>query len=365
MNLPLGRDKRSGRSKGLQRVLLLAYSAMLYACFVQLVHVSPASAREKTDVVILKNGDQLTGEVKGLQYARLQLKTDTMETVYIKWQDVGQVTSQYSFQVELADGNRFFGTLGVPAEPGMVSVIGTERTVGLNLDQVVRIRPIKQRFWNRIDGSFSLGLSFTKASDVLRFSFNADAKYEERKNIVDLTLSSIITTQKQEEAKENNSLQLRYTRKLQKKWFLAAFTNVQRNDELGIKLRVLGGGGGGRLLLDTNRMTLPVIAGFDVNREWSGGDGEDLFNAEGLFGFNWNLFIYHKPKTDLAFNFASYPSLTEKGRVRLDLDTRLRREIVKDFFVDLSFYLNYDNQPPSTTAATTDYGFVTSVGYSF
>jgi hypothetical protein len=233
------------------------------------------------------------------------------------------------------------------------------------MDQVVRIRPIKQTFWKRIDGSFSLGLSFTKASDVLRFSFNANAKYEERKNIVDATLSSIITTQREEEAKENNSAQLRYTRKLQKKWFLAALTNVQRNDELGIKLRVLGGGGGGRLLLDTNRMTLPVMAGVVVNREWSGGDGEDLFNAEGLFGFNWNFFVYHNPKTDVAFNFATYPSLTEKGRVRVDLDTRLRREIVKDFFVDLSFYLNYDNQPLSTTAATTDYGFVTSVGYSF
>jgi len=57
--------------------------------------------------------------------------------------------------------------------------------------------------------------------------------------------------------------------------------------------------------------------------------------------------------------------MTEGGRVRLDLDTRLSREIIKDFFVDLSFYLNHDNRPPSTTAAKTDYGFVTSVGYSF
>lgn len=247
----------------------------------------------------------------------------------------------------------------------MLSIIGAERTVGLAMDQVVRIRPIKGTFWKRIDGSFSLGLSFTKASDVLRFSFNADAKYEERKNIVNVSLSSIITTQKEEESKENNLLQLRYTRRLQRKWFLSALTNFQRNDELGIKLRVLGGAGGGRLLLDTNRMVLPVFAGFDVNRELTDSSGEDLSNAEGIVGFYWNLFIYYTPKTNLHVDFTTYPSITDGGRVRTDLDIRLRREIIKDFFADLSFYLNYDNRPPSATASTTDYGLVTSLGYSF
>ena len=167
--------------------MTLACSAALAAYLVLLAAVPPVSAREKTDVVVLKNGDHLTGEVKGLEYARLRLKTDTMETVYVKWEEVAQVTSKYSFELELENGLRFFGSLGTPAEAGMVSVIESERTVGLALDQVVRIRPIKQRFWKRIDGSFSLGLSFTKASDVLRFSLNADARYTERKNIVELS----------------------------------------------------------------------------------------------------------------------------------------------------------------------------------
>lgn len=276
-----------------------------------------------------------------------------------------QITSEYTFELELENGLRYFGRLGAPGEPGRLSVIGTERTVSLTMDQVMLIRPIKERFWQRIDGSLSIGLSFTKASDVLRFSFNADARYTERKNMVDLTINSIITTQNEQDSRENTSLNLRYVRLLEKRWFLSAFTGLQRNDELGIKLRFLGGGGGGRLLVQTNRMVLPVLAGFSLNREWTAIEGEGSFNAEGLFGFYWNLFIHHKPKTDLSFDFTTYPSLTETGRVRLDLDTRLRREIVKDFFVDLSFYLNYDNQPPAEATATTDFGFVTSVGYSF
>jgi len=358
-------DRWIAKKSGPRQVRTLAFPAALAACLVVFAAVLPVSAREKTDVVILRNGDHLTGEIKGLQYARLSFKTDTMETVSVKWEEVARITSEYSFEFELEDGLRFFGSLGAPTEPGMLSVVGTERTVGLTMDQVVKIRPIKDRFWKRIDGSLSIGLSFTKASDVLRFSFNADAKYTERKNIVDLTLNSIVTTQNEQDSRENTSLNLRYNRLLENRWFLSAFTGLQRNDELGIKLRVLGGGGGGRLLVQTNRMVLPVLAGFSLNQEWADSDKEDSFNAEGLFGFYWSLFIYHKPKTGLSFDFTTYPSMTEKGRVRLDLETRLRREIIKDFFVDLSFYLNYDNKPPSVTAATTDYGFVTSMGYSF
>jgi hypothetical protein len=337
----------------------------LVLCLVQLVHVTRASARPKTDVVTLKNGDHLTGEVKGLQYARLTFKTDTMETVSVKWQEVARVTSEYYFEVEMKNGLKYFGHLGAPPETGMLLVVGTERTVSLTLGQVVRIQPIKQRFWKRIDGSLSIGLSFTKASDVLRFSFNADAKYTERKNIAQIMISSIITTQNEQESRENTSITLRYNRLLEKRWFLSAFTVLQRNDELGIRLRILGGGGGGRLLVNSNRMVLPVLAGVSVNNEWSDPDGQDAFSAEGLVGFSWHLFIYHQPKTDLSFDFITYPSITEGGRVRLDLDTRLRREIIKDFFVDLSFYLNHDNKPRSVTASKTDYGFVTSVGYSF
>lgn len=93
--------------------------------------------------------------------------------------------------------------------------------------------------------------------------------------------------------------------------------------------------------------------------------GSDSYNLEAIVGADWSVFIYHYPKTDLKFSLATHPGLSDVGRVRLDFDTRLRREIIKDFFVDLSFYLNYDNRSPSVTVSTTDFGFVTSVGYSF
>lgn len=47
------------------------------------------------------------------------------------------------------------------------------------------------------------------------------------------------------------------------------------------------------------------------------------------------------------------------------LDVTLRRELIEDFFVDLSVYYDYDGQPPGDDPVKDDYGVVTSVGYSF
>jgi len=38
----------------------------------------------KTDVVVLLNGDRITGEVKELSYGQLKFKTDDMGTLYIE-----------------------------------------------------------------------------------------------------------------------------------------------------------------------------------------------------------------------------------------------------------------------------------------
>ena len=60
-----------------------------------------------------------------------------------------------------------------------------------------------------------------------------------------------------------------------------------------------------------------------------------------------------------------FPNLTTPGRVRLELNTGVRRELVKDFFIDLSFVDSYDNRPPSEDARSNDLTLVTSLGWSF
>jgi len=71
----------------------------------------PALAKaEKTDVIILKNGDRITGEIKNLEAGILQYKTDTMGTVNIEWRFISEIISDTNQSVELTDGTRMHGT---------------------------------------------------------------------------------------------------------------------------------------------------------------------------------------------------------------------------------------------------------------
>ena len=70
--------------------------------------VSLAQAKHVDDVVILKNGDRLTGEIKGLQRGELKFKASYMaEAVRLDWARVERLESKSTFLVYLTDGTLF------------------------------------------------------------------------------------------------------------------------------------------------------------------------------------------------------------------------------------------------------------------
>ena len=74
--------------------------------------LATVEARPKTDVIILKNGDRITGEIKKMERGRLSLSTDSMRTVSIEWEDVERITSQYYFEIETTVGNKILRQRG-------------------------------------------------------------------------------------------------------------------------------------------------------------------------------------------------------------------------------------------------------------
>ena len=62
-------------------------------------------ARTDDDVVVLKNGDRMTGELKSLQQGELRFKADYMaESVRLDWAKVERLESKATFMIWLLDG---------------------------------------------------------------------------------------------------------------------------------------------------------------------------------------------------------------------------------------------------------------------
>src|SRR5215471_12086566 len=88
------------------------------ACYVFLL-TAPLFARESTDVIVMKNGDHLTGEIKGLNAGVLYVSMKyILGTSSVEWSDVASVESKQLFLVKTEDGSVYTGTLNTTTIAG-------------------------------------------------------------------------------------------------------------------------------------------------------------------------------------------------------------------------------------------------------
>src|SRR5580692_8053726 len=80
---------------------------------------TPLFARESTDVIVMNNGDHLTGEIKGLNAGVLYMSMKyILGTSSVQWSNVARLESGQLFLVKTEDGTVYTGTLKSSNVPG-------------------------------------------------------------------------------------------------------------------------------------------------------------------------------------------------------------------------------------------------------
>jgi hypothetical protein len=129
-------------------------------------------------------------------------------------------------------------------------------------------------------------------------------------------------------------------------------------------LRSQIGGAIGPRLINSNRAQMFLGTGLAFNDE-RGVDSDATQNVEAVVLFGTSYFTYDQPRTNVDLSFQYYPSLSDTGRHRLQLDAGFKREVWKDFFIALNVFDTFDSRPPNPTAETNDVGTVFSVGWTY
>ena len=323
-----------------------------------------AYAQGKTDVVTLRNGDRITGEVERLERGRLEFSTDDAGTLYLEWDKLSSVVSKRIVEVLTSDGRRFLGTLG-PAADRSIAVVTSAGDVPLTMSQVTLISPIGTSFWKKLDGSIDAGFSYSRSSGVAQLNVNWDTRYRKPASQTRL-LASFTQTQKDDDSgrDDRGSVELSHLRYPWLRWFISGATRFETNESLGLELRSQVGGVIGPRLVNSNRAQVTAGAGLVFNDE-RGVDVEPTQNIEGVLHFATSYYTYDRPKTNLDISLQYYPSLSNAGRQRVQLDASAKRELWKDFFVSLSVYNSFDSRPPNPDANNNDVGVVASIGWTY
>lgn len=319
---------------------------------------------QKTDVLVLKNGDKITGEIKGYSQGKLSFSTDAASTISVKWNNIVSISSEKQFDVEMIDGTHHFGSFGPSDPPGKLMLVSGPQTLSIDFYEVFDLAPVFQKFWNRWEGSIDFGFNYTHSSNLTQFNVNAQAEYRIKTFQLGLDLSSDYSEQDEAVASDRGSLFMRYDRFLKNRWVLEVGGGFERNIQLGLKLRSSLGFGVARYVVQTNQAELLPYVGLIGNREQPV-DGEGTNNLEGVLGGRYSYFMYDFPKLTIGASVNVYPSFTVSGRVRIEANASVRREIVSDFYFAFSIFDSFDSKDPTTQTSRNDWGPTISIGYSF
>ena len=321
---------------------------------------------QKTDSLVMNNGDVITGELKELTHGKLAYKTDNMGTLSIKWDKVFKLVTRNYYEIELENGWKYYGSLGWPAEDRQLVVVLTAADT-VDMDHVVEINRIRSTFVARTDGYVDFGFNLTRANNQREWTLGAEANYRGPKWGGSLKFDSYFRFQEDTASNTSrNTASLTGRRFFQKKWSAVASITAEQNEELNLDLRTITGGGPAYDVFRTNAMILEVGAGIVATNERYSTSPDATLSIELLIGGDWQAFKFDSPKLDLQTSLAIFPSLSDLGeRVRTQWDFRFSYEVLDDFFVGLKGFISYDSKPPTTDAVNVDYRTTFTIGWSW
>lgn len=334
-------------------------------CLLMLYLLSPLAALAvKTDVVVLTNGDRVTGEVKSLEAGLLEFSTDTMGIVKIEWRFIADLYSSKTQTVETTNGNRWVGRLSKPEGSDSLILTTSEGAIQLNLAEVVSAWPVEATFWDKSELSVSAGFDYAKSTEITNLNLAADYRYRTDTRLTDASWRTYVTRQTDGDDQTRNEARASHQYFLPRQRFRSYLGGLETNEALGLNLRSYIGLGIGKYLVKTNNTWFSLGGGVIATNE-NPVDGSSEQNLEALGNLRYRYFRYAHPKRSFDTSLTVFPSLTDFGRVRSDLRSTFRLELIADLYWALELYANYDSEPLAEDVEKADYGITTSLGYKF
>jgi len=350
---------------------MLMNPKILCFCFLLLIAV-PLSAREKSDILVMRNGDRLTCEIKSLDSDTLSIGLDYASgTISINWDKVDHIESKQLFLVKTQDGTVYSGSLSTPASPGSrpakIEVIeeATNKTT-LAKNDVIHMEETDLSFWRRFSGQIGLSSIYNKGNQSVQYGLNADAAYSRERWSAAVSYNSSLSSTSGSSAVVRNEAQFTAQHLMPwNNWYYAGLADLLQSSEQGIQLQSTFGAGIGRYLKNTNNTVISIGAGvawqnIAYQQRVLTAPNQQVTSA--LIVGKINLFRFDK--TNLQLIGTVLPALSEPGRVHTNLNVTYYVKLWSKFAWNFSFYGNWDNQPPPGFSSS-DYGSSSGITYTF
>jgi hypothetical protein len=344
--------------------LTLLCAAMLLA--------SPLSARQKTDIIVMKNGDRITCEIKGLRSNTLYISVDyILSTLSVDWSKVDHIESKQLFLVKTQDGTVYTGMISIPETPSQrpkqIEILeAPERKVTIESTRVVDLNETSANFWQRLNGQIGTGFTYSKGNNSAQYNVNADISYPRERWSAGAIYSSNFTSNTGAKSSTRNEIAFSAQRLLRwNNWYYLGLADFLQSSVQGIRLQSTFGGGIGRNIKNTGNTSFTVYGGLawqQINYHQAVVLSPAEGVTSGLIGTGLRIFRFDRTTLKLSANLL--PAISEPGRVHFILNSSYYVKLWGKLNWNFTVYGTWDNRPPPGFSSS-DYGTTSGLSLSF
>jgi putative salt-induced outer membrane protein YdiY len=359
-----GLENTSRQEDAMTIRLLILCTALLFSV--------PLFAQENTDVIVMKNGDRFTCEIKGLSGGVLSVKVKYVDgDMAVQWSEVAHLESNRLFLVHTESGAAYTGkisTSGASNDPPIrIEIAETPgKEVEVAQHEVIKLNQTSDGFWQRFVGAVNTGLLYSKGNESTQYNISSQVAYNRERWSSELLFNSSLASNSGSTLTSRNQTDLDTLRLLRwNNWFYAGTVSFLQSSVQGINLQTTLGAGVGRYLKNTNRASIYVLGGLgwqNVGYGQSTADHAAQNTAVGFVASQVKLFKFKKTNLDVSASLL--PAITEAGRVHFNTNAVYYVKVVNDISWNFSFYGSWDSRPPPTLPKS-DYGTSSGLSWTF
>lgn len=305
-------------------------------------------------VVVLKNGDRITGRIVKMENKRLEIDPSFSDVIKIKWEDVQSITSERPMSIKL------YGEVDIPEHVGerkldriIVHTLGEDGMIRLEDVRAINLAEQDYRGYVTGGGNQSSGNSETEAINVsanliyrkLEHRFILDGKYNRGQAGGDDTAN-------------NGAFSVKYNYFIATRLYVGAFDLVESDQFQNLSVRNTSGLLLGYDLLDREHHNLTMGAGpASVFQDFT------TEPATITPSFSWLLRYEFMMRGDDVVIFHKHQGFKDVGHgsaARINADQGIRVKIAGNWRVNFEYDLRYNSLPVSgrkTTDTNIIFGF--------
>lgn len=320
----------------------------------------------QTDTLVLVNSDVIVGQIQGLNRNVLTISTPYSDSDFkISWEKVRELYSPRLYTVTFSDRSLMTSATLQTVMPGLIKTDNVYTSREEPMSSVVNFRPVYEDFWSKLSASADVGYSLTKANNLQQYNGSIKLGYKSNQWTLSSGYRQVTSQQDDVDAVRRVEASLEGDFTFENGIFLRSGVNFLSNSEQRLLLRTIGNVSAGYYIIRRGTWHWNAFTGVALNNEDYEEDDEtvgssDRNSLEAIVGTSLDMFDIGD--FGLATTFNWYPSITEKGRNRIDYRIDLKYDLPLNFYLKGGLSINYDSDP-IPGASDTDYVILTGFGW--